>query len=76
MRNWLINLPTGMQQDHLGLGTEPYIFETEIEPNCHKANNEDELMLATVSATNISTISTDSHLGNGHRAPLCTPWKS
>ena len=50
-----------MQQDHhLGLGAEPYMFEAEIEPNCPKANNEDELTLATVSGTNISTISTDS----------------
>ena len=35
-------------------------LRAEIEPNCPKANNEDELTLATVSATNISTISTDS----------------
>ena len=48
-----------MQQDH-HLGAEPYMFEAEIEPNCPKANNEDELTLATVSGTNISTISTDS----------------
>ena len=46
-------------QDH-HLGAEPYMFEAEIEPNCPKANNKDELTLATVSDTNIPTISTDS----------------
>ena len=68
----MINLPTRMQQDH-HLGAKPYMFETEIEPNCPKANNENELTLATVSGTNISIISTDSTSAMGIDALSARP---